>query len=587
MTDSIHKMDHLGMTRVSLGDLVLEESQSLEDLRARLESLPLNDFLKRYAASGGKVLLIVDGMPRWLSSNRSQQIHAGPDQPVFRVNPPRDFEQWSEVVEILVRHFNGRLGLDAYYEVWNEPNFYYLGDTEQFQRQYYYTVLGARRADPKAKVGGPSVSDFLSVGTAGAAPRSTQDKKRLLTLLLRQQFLFKQFLDYAGRTAIPELGLKRLPLDFFSWHSFYIDPTRYFGLVVPVFRKALAAAGYPESTPLINTEWNIADVPPYPEGDLNSTEVGAAFAATSLIAMRETGVERQIFQMYVDPGTDGYHGGMFTVSGIPRANFQAFRLFTQLKGKEVQTRSSDPWVKSVAFRDGNTTYLLVSTFVPTPRMISNTQKIHSALDSADLSQAMAKQGMEDLLLNGKALPEPLASEAREITERNVKAAKNDLAKVENWKSGIDIEVNLKKAPAKARHLLVDKYHSNIYADLKRAQEFLRQRARSQGGEEMIAARLKANGVDSGTSEQLLAQLRQRKSAEDALRVLPRAQQEKAKQALRLALTERRQQHMEAIREVSNWPSASLHEQSIDWPADGTLRLRAEPYSVHLFVLSDR
>ena len=38
---------------------------------------------------------------------------------------------------------------------------------------------------------------------------------------------------------MPELGLKRLPVDFFSWHAYYVEPSAYYRQVVPAIRSAL------------------------------------------------------------------------------------------------------------------------------------------------------------------------------------------------------------------------------------------------------------------------------------------------------------------------------------------------------------
>jgi hypothetical protein len=120
--EQILGMRRLGIARISLGDEVLADATSLQDLQQRLTEYPLNDFLRRYVAAGGKVLFILDGTPRWLSADKSTQKIPGPDQPAFRISPPADDAEWSSVVETVVRHFNGRLGLNAYYEAWNEPN---------------------------------------------------------------------------------------------------------------------------------------------------------------------------------------------------------------------------------------------------------------------------------------------------------------------------------------------------------------------------------------------------------------------------------------------------------------------------------
>jgi hypothetical protein len=585
LAESIHMMPHLGITRVSLGDLILEDAENIEDVRRRLRDFPLNDFLRRYAASGGRVLFILDGVPRWLSSNRSREIHRGPDQPIFRVSPPADMIGWSEVVEAIVRHFNGNLGLDAYYEAWNEPNYYYLGNTAQFLQQYRYTVLGARRADPAAKVGGPSVSEFIGIGTAGTETKSADDKRRLLTMLMDQQYLFRQFLDIASRTPLPELGLKRLPVDFFSWHSFYIDPTRYYGAVVPAIRQSLSDTGYSARTPLIVTEWNIAAVPPYPEGDLNANEVGAAYVATSLLAMHASGIEGQIFQMYVDPGSNGYYGGMYTVSGVPRANYNAFRLFTQVKGREIQTESSDSWAKSVAFKDGKNTYLLVTTFVPTTQMLVNTQKIRSALDNARETRAMASQGLGDVLVSGKGVPEPIASRMREILTRNQAQIKGDLDKASAWKSGVNLEIRLDEYPAKVAHFLIDSKHSNIYRDLDKAKHFLSETSRRMQVGDNLNSRLTEAGLTGPERERLMEQLKQRKPMNDALQSLPDNKRAKGEAIVRQYTQDKQHQYMAALEEIGNWSSARQFQESITPAAGNILRVQAEPYSVHLFVIS--
>src|SRR5262249_5321601 len=92
-------MDHLGITRISLGDQFLTAAANLEDLQRRLDNSPRNEFLHRYAKAGGRVLFILDGVPRWVSSNKSDRIFPNPDQKVYRMSPPEDFNGWSRVVE--------------------------------------------------------------------------------------------------------------------------------------------------------------------------------------------------------------------------------------------------------------------------------------------------------------------------------------------------------------------------------------------------------------------------------------------------------------------------------------------------------
>ena len=145
-----------------------------------------------------------------------------------------------------------------------------------------------------------------------------------------------------------------------TWHGFYRDPTTHYRLVVPLVRRRLAEAGLPV-VPLFVDEWNIAATPPYPEGDLNGGPVGAAFVAASLIAMGEAGLDGQTFQMVVDPGGEGYSGGTFTPSGVPRPNFETFRLFSRLAGTRCSATSGHDHVRVAAFDDGKTLRVLVSS----------------------------------------------------------------------------------------------------------------------------------------------------------------------------------------------------------------------------------
>jgi hypothetical protein len=392
-------------------------------------------------------------------------------------------------------------------------------------------------------------------------------------------------LNYASRTPLPELGLNRLPVDFFSWHSFYIDPTNYYRLVVPAIRSALDAAGYRTDTPLINTEWNIAAVPPYPEGDLNATEVGAAFVATSLLAMHEAKVDAQIFQMYVDPGVSGYFGGTFTQSGIPRANYNAFHLFSIPKGQEVQAETSDPWVKSAAFRENSTIYLLVSTFVPTPKMATETGRIQSALQNAAFSKSIAAAR----LIGKQGLPEPFASQAREISERNQKTLRDTSEKAAVWKHGITLEIDLsgmRTVSGKITHYLIDSKHSNIYQDLPKAEKFLadKQRQIQQELSEELVTRLQEDGLSKDAAERLRALSRNQRPAKELLDATPPAKREAVVKTLQQISRKANSQYSETIREIENWPSARLHQQTLSWPTSGNLKITSEPYAVHLFVL---
>ena len=586
VSDRVLALRPLGITRVSLGSQLFELATSRDDLERRLAALPVNDFLRRFKADGGRVLLSLNGTPRWLATNPSTEVVKGPDEPAFNLSPPSDWLQWSAIVELVVRHFNGKLGLAAFYEVRNEPNYYYRGTNAQFFQQYYYTALGARRADPRALVGGPGISEFLGVTTAGESARTEADKLRIIQQTLEHRYLFRQFIDQAASTPLKELGLPRLPLDFFSWHAFYFDPTRYYAAVVPYVRSALAEAGYPADLPMINSEWNLAAVPPYPEGDLNASEVGAAYAAVSLIAMDEAGVDGQSFQMYVDSGTDGYYGGYFDNRGYPRATFHALSLFTRLRGKRRAVTSSDPWVKAVAFGDDDELYLLVASLVPTREMLKNTLPVLQNLRHRDFAKTLVREGQVESLVKGRSLTPELARRAREIEAEGEQSLQQQqrLAESRQRRLSIDIDIAGLRAPRQVSRFIVDATHANVWPMQKRAVDALKAQNAQAPVPQMIQERLKDTGVSGGAADAVVGDLRAGKGLDEALVKLPGEQRERARSAVEGGVRRASEQIRKVLAEIEAWPGAGLREEPVEWPASGPLRVEIEPYSVLLYVI---
>jgi hypothetical protein len=587
LDERILSMPHPGLLRFSLGDQVLQHATSFADLQRRLDNLGLNDFLRKFHAAGGRILIGIDGMPRWASANPSTEIRKGTNLPMFRGSGPTDYALWSRIVEAAVQHFNGRLKLNAYYEAWNEPNFYYSGTNAQFMRQYTATVLGARRADPNALVGGPGVSELVGATTGGESTQTKADKLRITEQMMDHRYLMHQFLQHAARTPLPELGLARLPVDFFSWHSYYVDPTRHYELAVPYIRKALKANGYSANTPLFVTEWNIAPDLPYPEGDLNATEVGAAYAATTLIAMHEAGVDAQSYQMFVDPGVPGHYGGMFTNWGVPRASFQAFRLFSMLRGQQVRTRSSDRWVKTVAFVDGDTLYLLVASLVPSAKMLVNDDATLKNLPNADFTRSLVRDGLVEQVVRGAALPAPAALRAREIERDAEQRVKSDAARANERRRGLALEIQIGDfgQPRSATRYLVDASHANVYPQLAKAQRLLEtQEKRSAVNPSRLRDALSQAGLTASEANELLATLGRGLDFDQAQRVLPAGQRARAREVLAQAVRDVVSKHRALLQEIEEWPGAGLSAEPLDWPPHGALKLDLQGNSVLLLVL---
>jgi len=102
---------------------------------------------------------------------------ASGDQIVFHykgnVTPPKDYDQWKELIHKLVSHWVDRYSLDEvrqwFFEVWNEPNeaSFWTGTQADYFKLYHYTVEAIKSIDPALQVGGPAtaqnawIEDFL------------------------------------------------------------------------------------------------------------------------------------------------------------------------------------------------------------------------------------------------------------------------------------------------------------------------------------------------------------------------------------------------------------------------------------------
>jgi len=78
--------------------------------------------------------------------------------------PPKDYKKWEALIESWARHSGERYGVERasswLWELWNEPESpYWRGTPEEFFRLYDHFAAAVKRALPKARVGGPHVTD--------------------------------------------------------------------------------------------------------------------------------------------------------------------------------------------------------------------------------------------------------------------------------------------------------------------------------------------------------------------------------------------------------------------------------------------
>jgi xylan 1,4-beta-xylosidase len=78
--------------------------------------------------------------------------------------PPKDYPKWEALIEAWARHSGERYGIERasswLWELWNEPESpYWRGTKEEYFKLYDHFTAAVKRALPKARVGGPHVTD--------------------------------------------------------------------------------------------------------------------------------------------------------------------------------------------------------------------------------------------------------------------------------------------------------------------------------------------------------------------------------------------------------------------------------------------
>ncbi len=233
------------------------------------------------------------------------------------VSPPQTYGKWAAVIKTFARHLIARYGINEvskwYFEVWNEPNETFRGDTWRQQHTYFglydATARALKAVSPRLRVGGPA--------TAHAA-------------------WIRAFLHH--------VATHHVPIDFVSTHAYADDSTRaLFGRKLPIsyndrlclavkrVRREIDQSALPK-LPLFITEWSVMG-----EDDArDTTYVGPAVA--DVIRQCDGSVQMMSFWTFSDvfeengpnpgPFTGGF--GLRAYGGINKPSFYAFELLHEL-----------------------------------------------------------------------------------------------------------------------------------------------------------------------------------------------------------------------------------------------------------------
>jgi xylan 1,4-beta-xylosidase len=338
-----------------MGTLVCEENQLLYSF---FNTDRIIDFL---LSIGMRPFLELSFMPQTLASgNTTVFSYRG------NVTPPKDYGQWSILIQKLTSHWVDRYGVaevrEWYFEVWNEPNLaaFWTGTQADYFKLFQCTVKAIKSVDESLKVGGPATAD--------------------------NQWI-PEFLDYCKKNAVP--------IDFVSTHHY---PTDAFGepgadTVAQLahaprgFMGAQAKTAHDEAgdLPLYYTEWNISSNPRDP---MHDEPFAAAFITRAVMEARGL-VQGYSFWTFSDIFSENYfpsvpfHGGfgLLNLYGIAKPAYRAFQLLHRLGAEIVDVQGTHPTADAWVIRNGNTATVLI-TNLAMPRHPIQTERVHVRLSGA-------------------------------------------------------------------------------------------------------------------------------------------------------------------------------------------------------------
>ena len=330
-----------------------------------------------------------------------------------------------------------------------------MGTQKQFLKLYKYTVLGAKRADPKAKVVAPGVANWRRSIDEDAGKRVKPDFKKSLIYNL---------ICFSAMTPLPELNMQRLPLDFISYHIFGTQPSDIH-VSVSQINNCLEEFGY-QDTRLIISEWN---------GPTRNFLDNAAYYLAMLNNMDENGIYLQSFASLQD-----FHSGMELKPpkefhddfglitrefAIKKPVYNAFYMLSQLSDTRIKASvGNSQTIEAIATKDIDKISILLWNYTPPPikAVLRYLKSLGYSKDSfKELN--ISKKDIRRFLQEGKfskrlSLPE--------VTNKDLKDARSIFLKQQHLvqlHQRVTLAIdNLPYDSFKYRRYLIDETHSNSH-----------------------------------------------------------------------------------------------------------------------------
>lgn len=318
---------------------------------------------------GVKPFVELSFMPSALASGKKTGIRYNNN-----ITMPKSLEQWADFIQKFIRFLLEQYGAKEveswYFEVWNEPDLpiFFKGSKKDYFRLYEATARAIKTVDDKLRVGGPSSSackwipEFLSFCQANDVPCDFVSTHHYPGDAFGNSFtaknainLMKEVLNSAKNHVPLSETIQRMffrPETFKKWSK---------GTLANMDDAARKDAG---QMPLFITEWNSMAIFGSP---LHDEKYSSAFVIKTCLDLNHSNDANMfwccsdLFEeqfMLPKPFVGSY--GIISNDGIPKPNFWAFKILSQLYPQRLQLpmRTNKP-VEYAAFTDGEKMQVLI------------------------------------------------------------------------------------------------------------------------------------------------------------------------------------------------------------------------------------
>lgn len=423
-------------------------------------------WMKEIHRGGGRLIITLRGMPRWLSSCMFN-CNDWNQEEKWAMSPPKDYAQYEELVYKIVKFYSVDNKLEnIFYEVWSEPDHpgYWRGSEKEYLKLYKAVSKAIVRIKKKygvdIKIGGPGTVSWN--GYRGGDGLEADEKS------LHKTIIYK-FIAYCRKYD--------LPIDFVSFHR-YDNDSKYHSIHnAGIFiRKWLNEFSFDPQTPLILTEWNL-----YVDHLERNNEKGASFIPSMLYDLDKAGIDYHTFFSVqdfddIDPSPAGL--GLFTLFGMAKPSYNVFVMLSKLGEYRLKTLISDDQnIGAIATRtkEGRIKVLIWNYPQLKPEKVFGRSLFHQTYSGPYL-RSISQEERNEILLRIKGVLEKAPDSGRiadlhvpvGVKEDITRAIRHYYSTLAAREQSIKVKVLVKNLSPVSRfdckRWLVDAEHSNGFKD---------------------------------------------------------------------------------------------------------------------------